>query len=436
MNATMLVVVAVAFVLRILSINYPSFFWSDEEYYFMRSVEVLVSFPTNVNQPPVGFILLAAVFKVFGASLLVGRLVIALLGTASVYYTYLLCRKLNRESGERIGVLAAVIMALEPRQVLWASQVSFYVPMVFFAIAGTYYAYIGIIEHRNWHSVVAGVLLACSGLTKEVGLVFMPILACWIGSRVITQSKGILKSLWETFARYDVMWILGFPTFLYALWRFFISEAIGWTTYPLSFVGIGRATSLLYLKPLSEQYLGILLSILVVISTAIYLIQRYNLVLHSGRKQVVRETLFKSVSVTTVSATGVFGLFALQYLGVLRHHLYFYTLGFWVGALIAFMFLLKLLVFRGEEDLALIWVITTLVFFSFIQAKLMRYLIMISPGLEISSALFISPLIERRGSQKLLVLILLASVILQFLFVDLTMTVPEDHYYIRGLWPL
>ena len=68
-----------------------------------------------INQPPLGFYLEAAVFQVFGLSLFVGQILVALFGLGTVVVVYFLGKELY---GKTTGLFAAALFALSPWQLI------------------------------------------------------------------------------------------------------------------------------------------------------------------------------------------------------------------------------------------------------------------------------------------------------------------------------
>jgi 4-amino-4-deoxy-L-arabinose transferase-like glycosyltransferase len=68
-----------------------------------------------INQLPLGFYLEAAVFQVFGLSLLVGQILVALFGLGTVVVVYSLGKELY---GKATGLFAAALFALSPWQLI------------------------------------------------------------------------------------------------------------------------------------------------------------------------------------------------------------------------------------------------------------------------------------------------------------------------------
>jgi 4-amino-4-deoxy-L-arabinose transferase-like glycosyltransferase len=64
-----------------------------------------------INQPPLGFYLEAAVFQVFGLSLFVGQILVALFGLGTAVVVYSIGKELN---GKTMGLFAAALLALSP----------------------------------------------------------------------------------------------------------------------------------------------------------------------------------------------------------------------------------------------------------------------------------------------------------------------------------
>ncbi len=117
---------------------------------------------------PLLFQILLSPFYRSGEVDVAGRFVVACFGVATVFVVYLLGARLY---GRRVGLVAALILAVMPYHVVVTRQVLLDGPMVLFASL-TLYCLVRFLEsERTAWFVAAGGMLGITGLTKESSLV-------------------------------------------------------------------------------------------------------------------------------------------------------------------------------------------------------------------------------------------------------------------------
>jgi 4-amino-4-deoxy-L-arabinose transferase-like glycosyltransferase len=104
-----------------LAIAHPSF--SDENVYFLMGKRILEGqMPYkgfNFVHPPFQIYLLAFLFKLFGVSILVGKLLPLIASSLSVYLIYLIGTELYKE---KVGIFSAIIFLLTPIFIAFSDQ--------------------------------------------------------------------------------------------------------------------------------------------------------------------------------------------------------------------------------------------------------------------------------------------------------------------------
>jgi 4-amino-4-deoxy-L-arabinose transferase-like glycosyltransferase len=139
--------------------------FADMQEYFDRAVH-LANTGTLVHDAfrVPGFpIFIAAVFKVFGQTLLPVRLVQALLGTGTVALTYLVARRIV---SSRAAIMASATVAIYPALLLYSV----------YLMAETLFSFLIVLAallwltRLRWASAFAGLVLGAATLTRSVGL--------------------------------------------------------------------------------------------------------------------------------------------------------------------------------------------------------------------------------------------------------------------------
>lgn len=131
---------ALAGLLRLIRIGTPAFNAGDERFYVNDACWYLfssgdvcdVAQEMNLEHPPLGKWIIAASMSLFGDTIVGQRLLVALIGTATVPLVYLLARKLLRS---RLGAaVAAGLLAVDFTHFVLSRAAMLDVPLVFFAV--------------------------------------------------------------------------------------------------------------------------------------------------------------------------------------------------------------------------------------------------------------------------------------------------------------
>lgn len=143
--------------------------------------------PLDRNNPPLYSLVVTILFLVFGESVALARLVSVVAGVATVYCTFLLGRTLYTE---RVGLLAAAILAVTPGFAIVNHNIQVDSLMFFFMIAGTYHYVRSIPDDDRKQALLGGALIGL-GLATKLPAVLAP---------------GVL-ALWETWRTHGVRWL-------------------------------------------------------------------------------------------------------------------------------------------------------------------------------------------------------------------------------------
>jgi len=124
-NWVLLVIMALATTLRLFRLDYRSI-WYDESFSIIlarQDLATIIDGTAHDYHPPLFYLLLAAWQKLFGEGLYSARLLSVLFGLAAILMLYELAKALF---GPKTALLAALIAALAPFQVLYSQEVRMY----------------------------------------------------------------------------------------------------------------------------------------------------------------------------------------------------------------------------------------------------------------------------------------------------------------------
>lgn len=210
-------IAVVNFLIRAPFLDFPAH-W-DEVVYFEGALEV---FNNRLNpfvefwsyKPPVLFELTAVFYKIFGVSRWVGRAIIALSSSLSIFLTY----KLGKEIfTPKIGFWASILLFFNP---LFFTQSNLFhaAVLVTFLFLATLYFYL---KKRFWFYFFFGSLLV---LTKETGVLLIISIFCFdflVNFKKHPFKKYIKKGL-----------LILSPLTLFILWMVLNKYFLGWYLWP------------------------------------------------------------------------------------------------------------------------------------------------------------------------------------------------------------
>lgn len=173
--AITLLVATPAVVLRLwaidaLGVNSDEAVYAGQASSLARDPALLPYFPVFRAHPLLFQSLLSIEYRVFGVSALGGRLLSVAFALATVWLTYAIGARLY---GRRVGVLAALLIAVMPYAVVVSRQILLDTPLVFFTSL-TLYLLIRFVqtEHAAWLYAAAGAL-GLATLTKETAILLV-----------------------------------------------------------------------------------------------------------------------------------------------------------------------------------------------------------------------------------------------------------------------
>jgi len=139
------------------------------------------SFSRIANQPPLGFQIEALFFRIFGASIPVGTLLVTLFGLGSTIFAYLIGKKLY---GKSTGLVAAALFALNPWELVLTRSFLIDAQYLFLSLVCLYVGIFAINKDSIKLALVSGVFFAAAFLTKFFAVyILIPLLLYYVYSK-------------------------------------------------------------------------------------------------------------------------------------------------------------------------------------------------------------------------------------------------------------
>lgn len=220
--------------------------------------------------------LLSVAFGFFGVHDTVARAVPVIFGTLSIFVTYLLAKELF---DRKVGLVSSLILALLPFHIVFSRQVLLDVPLSFFVILFLYFITRFKNTERNIYSYWTGVSCGLCLISKEVGIIMLPI---FVAYSFITHTFKLRKF---------VVFIIGFAFAIvpYALLILIRRDAvIAFFTY--ANFQVSREATILsarYASTLINEAFGYVLSILIIVSVLLILIECKSTGSRKYRDQII-----------------------------------------------------------------------------------------------------------------------------------------------------
>jgi uncharacterized membrane protein len=128
--------------------------WDDEETTIYVALHPNKTFPSAF---PLFFRLLGALFQVTGVSVVAGRVLVAVLGTLTLWLAYRCARQV---CSPRVAFGAMVLMAVSPGHLFWSQSIRYYMLVLVFQLASIWCFFLALETHRRrWFALSALALL-------------------------------------------------------------------------------------------------------------------------------------------------------------------------------------------------------------------------------------------------------------------------------------
>ena len=142
----------------------------------------------------------AAVLSVFGFSYVNGRLVSLFFGLATILATFFIGR---REWNARVGLLAALGLALLPEAIIWSGRARFYSQLQFFSLLAVWTAFVATRSEekqaeRRWLAAFAVFFVLALYSQEETLLLYPPIILAmllWRGWRYLLRPAVLICNI-------------------------------------------------------------------------------------------------------------------------------------------------------------------------------------------------------------------------------------------------
>lgn len=176
-NLALILIIAVAFLVRSWDLGWNGFN-GDESIYSGQAASLLgdenslKDFVIFRSHPILLQSLVSIAFALFGIYDIVARIVPVIFGTLSVLVTYLVGKELF---DRKVGIISCLILALLPFHIIFSRQVLVDVPLSFFLILFIYFIAKYRMTGDNMFCFWAGVSSGLCVMSKEVGVITIPI---------------------------------------------------------------------------------------------------------------------------------------------------------------------------------------------------------------------------------------------------------------------
>lgn len=280
-NLPLIIIIALAFFLRFWDIGWNGFN-GDESIYSGQAASLLGEkdyikhFAVFRAHPLLLQAMVSISFALFGVHDMVARIVPVIFGTLTVFVTYLVAKELF---DRKIGLISCLILALLPFHIVFSRQVLVDVPLSFFVMLFLYFVTKYRITGHNIYSYWTGVSCGLSFISKEVGIITIPIFLIYT---LITHSLKLNK-----FFIFFLGLISGvFPYFFLVLTRQDAANAIyHYAIFQLS--REGHKFSPQYFSILLNEAFGYVLSILCIVSVFLIWIESRRTKSRTYKEQII-----------------------------------------------------------------------------------------------------------------------------------------------------
>lgn len=194
-NLALILIIIVAFLLRSWDLGWNGFngdesIYSGQAASLLGEEEYLKNFGVFRSHPLLLQTLVSVAFALFGINDVVARMVPVLFGTLTVLITYLVGKQLF---DSRVGLVSCLVVALLPFHIIFSRQVLVDVPLSFFLILFIYFIAKFRMTESNIMCFWAGVSSGLCIMSKEVGVVTIPI---FIMYALLTHTLRLKKFLY------------------------------------------------------------------------------------------------------------------------------------------------------------------------------------------------------------------------------------------------
>src|SRR3990172_2789750 len=172
--------------------------WFDETYSVFIARQALVDIPrmlqTYDTHPPLHYVLLHVWMALFGSGEASIRIPSVLASVGAILLTFFLGRRL---AGDRVGLLAAALLAVSPFQVTSAQEARMYPFLTLFGLGASYALWLALEEGRRRHWTAYVLLMVLALYTHHFAFLLLAAQAVYVlgAHRTRTAVRGWLRAL-------------------------------------------------------------------------------------------------------------------------------------------------------------------------------------------------------------------------------------------------
>jgi 4-amino-4-deoxy-L-arabinose transferase-like glycosyltransferase len=258
---------ALAFFLRVWDIGGIGFngdesIYSGQAASLLGNEEFVKNFAIFRAHPLLLQSLVSIFFTMFGIHDTTARIVPVIFGTLTVFLTYLISKELFNK---KIGIISSLVLAILPFHVVFSRQVLVDVPLSFFVVLFLYFITMYRKTGTSLYCYLTGASCGLCFLSKEVGIITIPIFMVYVFLTRGLKLKKIYSFLFGVIST-------TFPYFFFILSRQDAANAFEqYAMFQLERYGHGL--SFKYYSILFNEALGYALSILCIISVVLIVIE-------------------------------------------------------------------------------------------------------------------------------------------------------------------
>jgi 4-amino-4-deoxy-L-arabinose transferase-like glycosyltransferase len=188
----LIIIVGLAFFLRFWDLGWNGFngdesIYSGQAASLLGNTDFLGDFSVFRSHPLLLQSLVSIAFAIFGIQDVVARIIPVIFGTLSVFMTYHVGKLFFDRN---VGLISCLVLALLPFHIVFSRQVLLDVPFSFFIIMFLYLGFKYRITKSNISCFSTGVACGLCFLSKEVGIITVPI---FVGFMLITRIFKVNK---------------------------------------------------------------------------------------------------------------------------------------------------------------------------------------------------------------------------------------------------
>lgn len=193
-HIALIIIIAVAFFLRFWDIGWNGFngdesIYSGQAASLLGKTDFLKDFSVFRAHPLLLQSMVSVAFAIFGIQDVVARTVPVIFGTLTVFMTYLVGKQYFDRN---VGLISSLVLALLPFHIVFSRQVILDVPLSFFVTLFLYLIFKYKITGSNIFCYWTGVSCGLCFISKEVGLITVPI---FIIFSLVTRTFKVKKFL-------------------------------------------------------------------------------------------------------------------------------------------------------------------------------------------------------------------------------------------------